>query len=130
GAFLTVPSEATSQLYLTGVGNRSYFDARTYYWLGFSGADVQRQIPWVRPVIDYSNVINSPVLGGEVSYRINLTSLERSQAALSPTSLAARTGGLCLPTSADPAARTPQNCVLRGMPGDYTRLSAEVMWRR
>ena len=130
GAFLTAPSEATSQLYLTGVGNRSYFDARTYYWLGFSGADVQRQIPWVRPVIDYSNVINSPVLGGEVSYKINLTSLERNQAAFSPTSLAARNGGLCLPTSADPAARTPQNCVLRGIPGDYTRLSAEVMWRR
>lgn len=114
GAFLTSPSEATSQFYLTGVGNRSYFDARTYYWLGFSGADVQRQIPWVRPVIDYSNVINRPVLGGEVSYKINLTSLERNQAAFA-----------ACPTSADPAAQC-----LRGIPGDYTRLSAEVMWRR
>jgi LPS-assembly protein len=30
-AFMTLPTEAVSQLYLTGVGNRSYFDARTIY---------------------------------------------------------------------------------------------------
>ena len=29
GSFLSLPTEAISQLYLTGVGNRSYFDART-----------------------------------------------------------------------------------------------------
>ena len=130
GAFLTTPSEATSQLYLTGVGNRSYFDARTYYWQGFSALDVQSQIPWVRPVIDYSNVLNYPVLGGEVSYRTNFTSLQRGQAAFAATNITARNNSLCLPTSADPAARTPQNCLLSGVPGDVTRLSAEVTWRR
>ncbi len=31
-SFLTLPTEAISQLYLTGVGNRSYFDARTIYY--------------------------------------------------------------------------------------------------
>src|SRR5207253_7280887 len=32
-SFLSLPTEAISQLYLTGVGNRSYFDARTIYYL-------------------------------------------------------------------------------------------------
>src|ERR1700736_3125232 len=30
-SFINLPTEAISQLYLTGVGNRSYFDARTIY---------------------------------------------------------------------------------------------------
>ena len=37
GSFLSLPTEAISQLYLTGVGNRSFFDARTIYYLSFSG---------------------------------------------------------------------------------------------
>ncbi len=70
GSFLTLPTEAISQLYLTGVGNRSYFDARTIYYLSFSGN--QTQVPVVAPVIDYSNVINHSVLGGEFSYKTQL----------------------------------------------------------
>ena len=38
--FLSTTSEGTSQLYLTGKGNRSYFDVRSIYYLGFSNADV------------------------------------------------------------------------------------------
>ena len=37
GSFLSLPTEAISQLYLTGVGNRSFFDARTIYYLSYSG---------------------------------------------------------------------------------------------
>jgi LPS-assembly protein len=37
--------------------------------------------------------------------------------------------GLCNVNSADPAQKTPTNCLLRGVPGDYSRLSAEVHWR-
>ena len=33
-------------------------------------------------------------------------------------------------TTADPAAKTPANCLLRGIPGTYTRVSAEAHWRR
>ena len=35
GSFLSLPTEAISQLYLTGVGNRSFFDARTIYYLSY-----------------------------------------------------------------------------------------------
>ena len=66
-SFLSLPTEAVSQLYLTGVGNRSYFDLRTIYYLSFSGN--QQQVPVVYPVMDYSNVFNYPIFGGECPTR-------------------------------------------------------------
>ena len=127
-SFLNLPTEATSQLYLTGVGNRSYFDARSIYYLSYSGN--QSQVPVVAPVIDYSNVFNHSILGGEVSYKTNFTNLTRDQAAFDAISANTQNNGLCSLTSADPLARTPGNCLLRGFPGTYTRLSAEAQWRR
>ncbi len=82
GSFLSLPTEAISQLYLTGVGNRSYFDARTIYYLSYSGN--QSQVPIVHPVIDYSNVLNYNLIGGEFSYKTNFTSLTRDTAAFDP----------------------------------------------
>ena len=129
-SFLLVPDTGLSQIYLTGVGNRSYFDARIMHFLGYSGADVQSQIPEVRPVIDYSNILNWNVFGGEVSYKGNFTSLSRGTADFDAITPTASLTGLCTPTSADPMARMPANCLLRGAPGDYTRLSGEAQWRR
>jgi LPS-assembly protein len=128
GSFLALPTEAISQLYLTGVGNRSYFDARTMYYLSFSGN--QNQVPIVYPVIDYSNVINYPIFGGEVSYKTNFTNLSRDTAVFDPITTLANTASLCTTASADPLARTPSQCLLRGFPGTYTRLTAEAQWRR
>ncbi len=129
-SFLLTPTEGISQLYLTGVGNRSFFDARTIYYLGYSATDVQSQIPIVHPVIDYANVFNRNLLGGEFSYRANFTSLSRDSASFDPITSNAFNNGLCMPTSADPLARTRPECVLRGVPGTYTRLSGEAQWRR
>jgi LPS-assembly protein len=127
-SFLSLPTEAVSQLYLTGVGNRSYFDARTIYYLSLSGN--QQTVPVIHPVVDYFNVFNYPILGGEVSYKTNFTSLTRDQAVFDPITTLANTNGLCTLTSADPLARTPTQCLLRGIPGTYSRATAEVQWRR
>jgi len=129
-SFLSLPTEATSELYLTGVGSRSYFDARTIYYLSLSGS--QSQVPVIAPVIDYNNVVNHSVLGGEFSYKGNFTSLTRDTAAFDPITAAALANGSCSSlTSADPAKTiTPANCLLRGMPGTYTRLTGEVDWRK
>ena len=129
-SFLTLPTEAISQLYLTGVGNRSYFDARTIYFLSLSGG--QSQVPVVAPVVDYSNVINHSVLGGEFSYKTNFTNLNRETAVFDPINAASAANASCLATiSADPARSiVPANCLLRGMPGTYTRLTGEADWRR
>ena len=128
GSFLSLPTEAISQLYLTGVGNRSFFDARTIYYLSFSG--FQQKVPVIHPVIDYSNVINSPIFGGEFSYKTNFTSLTRNDAAFDPITTLANTNSLCTNTSADPLARIPTQCLLRGIPGTYSRATVEAQWRR
>src|SRR4051812_3686597 len=125
-SFLSLPTEAVSQLYLTGVGNRSFFDARTIYYLSYSGN--QDQVPIIHPVIDYSNVINYNIFGGELSYKTNVTSLSRTTAAFDPITTLANTNGLCM--TADPLQRIPSQCLLRGMPGTYTRATAEVQWRK
>ncbi len=41
--------ETVSQLYLTGRGERSYFDARVMYFYGLSASDVQSQLPIIHP---------------------------------------------------------------------------------
>ena len=75
-------------------------------------------------------MFGQPVFGGELSYRANLTSLSRSSADFNPISSAAFTNGLCALTTADPAAKIPANCLLRGVPGSYTRVSGETQWKR
>jgi len=127
-SFLSLPTEAISQLYLTGVGNRSYFDLRSIYYLSFSGN--QQQVPVVYPVLDYSNVLNYNIFGGEVSYKTNFVNLTRNDAVFDPITTTANTLGLCNVASADPLARTPTQCLLRGFPGTYTRLTAEAQWRK
>jgi LPS-assembly protein len=113
---------------LTGVGNRSFFDLRSIYYLSYSGN--QQQVPVIYPVLDYFNVFNYPILGGEVSYKSNFVNLSRNDAVFDPITTPASLLGLCTLTSADPLARTPSQCLLRGFPGTYTRLTAEAQWRR
>ena len=123
-------TEGINQVFIAGRGNRSYFDARSIYYYGFSIADVQNQIPIIHPVVDYFYTFDQPVFGGEVGFRTNLTSLSRSSAAFDPISQTATAFGSCAPTSADPTVKIPANCLLRGIPGQYTRFSAEGSWKR
>ena len=123
-----IAAEGISQLYLTGASQSSYFDIRSIYYYGFSGADVQAQIPIIHPVLDYFSVLPQPVLGGEFSYKFNLTSLTRQQAEFDAITQNAANQMLC--TSGNSAVLTPANCLLRGIAGTYTRASAEVDWRR
>src|SRR5262249_25232652 len=55
------PDFALSQLYLAGRGDRSYFDVHTLYFLGFSVADDQHQIPTVHPVLDHEYTFKDPI---------------------------------------------------------------------
>jgi LPS-assembly protein len=129
-SFLTLPTEAVSQIYLTGVGNRSYFDARAIYYLSLSG--LQSQVPVIAPVVDYSNVLNYSFLGGEVSYKTNFTNLNRETAVFDPITTVAAADGTCVSSNSADTAKSivPANCLLRGMPGTYARLTGEADWRR
>jgi LPS-assembly protein len=122
--------ETVSQLYLTGRGVRSYFDARGMYFYGLSASDVQSQLPLILPVVDYRNSLANPLFGGELTYRGNLISLSRENADFEPITQNAFNTGQCDRLTADPALKTPANCILRGFPGTYSRGSAETTWRR
>jgi LPS-assembly protein len=127
--FLSGADAGISQAYIAGKGNRSYFDARSMYFYGFSASDVQQQIPVVHPVIDYMYTVDHPVMGGELGFNTNFTSLTRSQAEFDAITQTALNNSFCANT-ADPAVRTTSNCVMRGIPGSYNRFSAEMQWRR
>jgi LPS-assembly protein len=127
-------TEAVNQIYLSGRGDRSFFDIRAIHYYGLSQADVQGSLPTIHPVMDYSYTLDQPVFGGELSYNTNFTSLSRTTASFDPISLNAQNNNWCAfqngqnPT-ADTAVKTSTNCLLRGAPGTYSRGSAEVNWR-
>jgi LPS-assembly protein len=123
-------SEGVSQVFLSGRGDRSYFDVRAIHYYGFSEADSQNQIPIIHPVVDYSYVFGQPILGGELSYQTNFTSLSRTNPDFNPISSAAFSGALCTFNTANPGVLNPTNCLLRGIPVNYNRASAEAQWRR
>ena len=125
----STPDYVLSQGYLQGRGTSSFFDMRAMYFYGFTSVDNQRQSPIVHPVINHEYTFAQPILGGEVSVRSNLTSLSREAAAFDAITAEAFANGFCA-LSADPAQKTPANCVFRGVPGFYTRASSEAQWRR
>jgi len=124
------PDNALSQLYIAGRGDRSFFEARSLYFYVFSTADEQKQIPVVLPVVDHQYTFKDPIAGGELGLHSNLISLSRDTANFDPITQAAITGNFCGPLTADPAIKNTTNCLLRGVPGDYTRLSSEATWKR
>jgi LPS-assembly protein len=123
-------TEAVSTLFLAGRGDRSYFDLRAIHYMGLSEFDTQSAIPNIYPVLDYNRTLSSPVLGGELSYNVNMTNLSRTTAEFDPITQFSNTLGLCSNSIADPAVKTSATCVLRGLPGDYARMSAEMNWRK
>ena len=121
----------TSSAYLTGQGDRSFFDLRGLYFLGLSVTDDQDRIPVVG-TMNYDRKWGNSFLGGETSLKVNLTSLTRDQADfIGMSALTASVGAVDIPTGSCTIANPdPTQCLLRGAPGDYTRLSAEVGWKR
>ena len=135
--------ESTSQIFLRGQGDRSFFDLRGYYFQGLSFADWQKQLPLVAPVLDYDKRVNGPEpLGGEVRVQANFTNVTRAAAQFEPTivtnrafpfgSSTAAVNSLGVGTAAYESCVVFQRglCLVRGLSGDFARLSGEVSWRR
>ncbi|UMY18288.1 LPS-assembly protein LptD [Methylobacterium organophilum] len=129
--------EAVSTGYLIGQGDRSWFEARGYYFKALSSFDWQKEQPVVAPVIDYDKRIDGPgVLGGEVRFEANVTSLSREATDFQGLP---RTGsylfspsinGINYPLYETCTTFTRSTCLVRGLGGTDTRLSAQVSWRR
>ncbi len=131
--------ESVSTAYLTGIGDRSYFDLRGYRIEGLSAFDFNKQQPLVLPVMDYNRTIavdpdRSFGLGGEVNIDMNFTALTRQAADYQSTGVRLLDKAFSLydvcPTSATPNPALPNfkppSCFIRGIAGDYERASAQI----
>lgn len=126
--------ESTSTAYLQGQGDRSWFDLRGYYFQALSYADWQKQLPIVAPSLDYEKRFNGPApIGGEVRVTANLTSLTRDTAQFQQlnghTYLFGNVPGYTGIYETCSVFLRGQ-CLVKGLAGTFTRLSAEVAWRR
>ena len=74
-------TERVSEINLTGIGDRSYFDARLYHFGALSFDDTPTSESIVHPIIDYNYIFDRPVLGGELSYNSNVLSLSSEDSA-------------------------------------------------
>ncbi|TVR09001.1 MAG: LPS-assembly protein LptD [Salinarimonadaceae bacterium] len=126
--------DAISTVYLTGRGDRSWFDMRGYYFKGLTSTDFQKQQPLVHPVLDYNKRVDGPPgLGGEISIDANLTSLSREVSQFQPIDprnpLTTTTFGGVYTTCA-PGAFSSDQCLVPGVAGTTSRASAQISWRR
>jgi LPS-assembly protein len=124
-------NESTSTVYLTGRSDTGFFDARGYYFRTLSYDDWQKQQPVVYPTIDYNKRLQAPGrIGGEIAIDANITHLSRSAAQYQqvPGSINAT-----FPVGSPYETCTIFNraeCLVRGIGGDYSRLSVGVTWQR
>jgi LPS-assembly protein len=146
--------DVVSSVYLRGQADRGFFDLSGYRFESTTDSADQRQQP-VAAVLDYNKTIAvSPEatggVGGEIKLDLNVTNIAREEAAYQSTGANTldsayqlynvcetggtvtggyRTGGTT--TSGSSGSYSPnKNCLLRGIAGDYARVSEQVSWQR
>lgn len=130
-------SDVTSSVYLTGQAGRGYFDLRGFYFEGLTSHDFSAQNTAAAPVLDYNRTFDvdpnkTHGVGGEVQLDFNLSNV--SAAAATYQSVGAHQydaayGLYDVCTSYTPGT-TSANCLLRGIGGNYTRVTADLSWQR
>jgi LPS-assembly protein len=105
-----------SEVYLTGLNDRNYFDLRTMKFdvqeeiLDTSASARDKKQPWVLPSFDYSYTPDESIAGGELNIDINARSLYRSQL--------------------DEVLRSGNTQRVIGIDGSSSRLTGEAEWKR
>jgi len=74
-------TERVNEIYLTGINDRNYFDARLYQFGALTFDDTAAAESRVLPIIDYNYIFANPIIGGELSFDSNVTSLTSDDAA-------------------------------------------------
>jgi LPS-assembly protein len=129
----TYLQESTSTVSLNGQTANAWFDMRGYYFQPLTYYDWQKQQPIVGPAVDYNKRIHKPsMIGGELSFTVNLTHLTREAASFKE-----------LPIQKSYLITTPSyslfdgcavyqkgQCLVTGLAGSIARATAEVDWRR
>ncbi len=122
----------TSEVYLTGLGDQSFFDLRGQKFdVQTENTLTERVQPYVWPTLDYQRIEEEPVLGGQLTYNVNVTNLSRN--ATSPGYLLIcqsefTISGVCeqgggFPFRTDYFRRN-------ALEGDYSRATFDARWRQ
>lgn len=106
-------SETISNVHLTGLRDRNYFDARAEHFQILADSlnpifEQERQAI-VYPVLDHNYIFSNPVFGGELSINSNITNLSRGEN--DPFTLVGTT-------------------YYHGLAGTFTRASSGVEWKK
>lgn len=100
----------TSQVYLTGLNDRNFFDLRAYRFQvqdSMLTSTRNAEQPWVLPTLDYSFTPDEPVAGGELNFDFNARVLTR-----------------------DELDDLPGRPAVRGVEGTTSRVTAAAEWKR
>ncbi|MGA3303378.1 MAG: LPS-assembly protein LptD [Methylovirgula sp.] len=130
-------SDVTSTAYLTGQSDRSYFDLRGFYFEGLTSHDLAAQNTTAAPVLSYNRIFDidpakSYGAGGEAQIDFNLSNVSAALAtyqAVGAHQYDPAFGLYDICTTYTPG-KTTTNCLLRGIGGDYTRVTADASWKR
>ncbi len=133
-------SETASTVYLTGEGDRGYFDLRGYSFQGLTNFDYQPQLAAVWPMLDYNKTIDLPPektygLGGQIEVDANLTSSSAALASFQQTNAWELDNLYGLhPVCNNPVTGLPDYnpgaCIMRGIGGSYTTGTVQLSWER
>jgi LPS-assembly protein len=132
------PTEANSTIGIVGLGDRSYFDAKFVRYQGLAQGDRQNEIPDTFQ-IDHTKTFGK-VFGGELNLKTNMSVVNRDQSDFDArtsrtlwdaTNLRNYDGcDSMTPASLTPTSNNRFDCLLKGVGGNYTRLSFEANWRK
>lgn len=109
-----------SEVYLTGLNDRNYFDLRAQHFEVQEGyfnddaysRDRANKQPWVLPSLDYAYIPETPVAGGQLSFNLNSRLLIRNDLDQAFTK------------------GTTDTLRVRGIEGDSGRLTGEAEWKK
>ena len=138
--------ETSSTVFLTGQGERGYFDLRGFSFQGTANSDLQPQLAAVWPILDYNKAIDLPPektfgIGGQLEIDANFTHSSAGLASFQQIGAVAldRQYGLynvCRSlnpypnTYAGSPAYNQSSCLLRGIGGDYSSGTVQISWQR
>jgi LPS-assembly protein len=75
---LSEDQRLTSDLFIEGIDGRSRFQISGYFFQGLLATDVASSIPVVAPIIQYTFIPDSDVLGGEFRFDFNTAAITRN----------------------------------------------------
>ncbi|WP_294537579.1 LPS assembly protein LptD [uncultured Rhodoblastus sp.] len=132
--------ETSSTVYLTGQGERGYFDLRGFSFQGMANSDLQPQLAAVWPILDYNKTIDIKPeqtlgIGGQLEIDGNLTSSSAGLASYQQIGAVTldRQYGL-YNVCRNPVTGKPDynqgSCLMNGIGGDYTTATLQLSWQR